>query len=124
MSREQDLQMLLALEREGWDTLCVGTGAAFYGAIMTEDAVMVIAGGAALDRQTVLDSLKTAPTWDTFTIEHPTLVRVAPDAAAIVYRARAQRDGDPEFVATMSSVYRHDDSGWRLALYQQTPVTQ
>ena len=124
MSREQDLQMLLALEREGWDTLCVGTGAAFYGAIMTEDAVMVIAGGAALDRKTVLDSLKTAPTWDTFTIEHPTLVRVAPDAAAIVYRARAQRDGDPEFVATMSSVYRHDDSGWRLALYQQTPVTQ
>ncbi|MFF1876403.1 nuclear transport factor 2 family protein [Leifsonia sp. NPDC058230] len=124
MSRERDLQMLLALEREGWDTLCVGTGAVFYGAIMTEDAVMVIAGGTVLDRQTVLDSLKTAPTWDTFTIEHPTLVRVAPDAAAIVYRARAQRNGDPEFVATMSSVYRHDDSGWRLALYQQTPVTQ
>ncbi|MEO7018169.1 MAG: nuclear transport factor 2 family protein [Leifsonia sp.] len=122
MSRERDLEMLLALEREGWDTLCVGTGAAFYGALLTEDAVMVIAGGAALARETVLESLKSAPTWDTFTIEHPALVRVAPDAAAIVYEARAQRNGDPEFVATVTSVYRHDDSGWRLALTQQTPL--
>ncbi|WP_393916544.1 hypothetical protein [Halostreptopolyspora alba] len=36
----------LELEHRGWRPLCDGTGADFYGSLMTEDGVMVLAHGA------------------------------------------------------------------------------
>ena len=38
------------IEHDGWDALCRGTGADFYGTLMTDDAVMVLVNGAVLDR--------------------------------------------------------------------------
>lgn len=52
------------------------------------------------------------------------LVGVGADAAALVYLARATREGQAEpFVALMSSVYRMVGDRPRLALYQQTAIT-
>ena len=51
------------------------------------------------------------------------LVKVGSEGVALVYTASAQRDSEDEpFVALMSSVYRRGAGGWRLALYQQTPI--
>ncbi len=41
---------LMKLERQRWDSLCDGTGAEFYGRVMAEDGVMVLANGAVMDR--------------------------------------------------------------------------
>ena len=121
---DQDLQStLLALERQGWDSLCDSTGDAFYGQAMTEDAVMVLANDVVMDRDMVVAALAQAPPWRTYELNDVRLVHTGPDSAALVYRGTAYRDGDEStLTGCMSSVYVVQDNEWRLALYQQTPV--
>jgi len=61
MADQDLLAALLTLERKGWDSLCDGTGDAFYGEMMTEDAVMVLANGEVMDRDTVVAALGRRP---------------------------------------------------------------
>ncbi|MEE6271790.1 nuclear transport factor 2 family protein [Georgenia sp. MJ206] len=119
---EQLTSALLAVERRGWDSLCDGSGAELYGALMTAEAVMVLAHGVVLDRAGVVASLADAPRWRTYELDDVRLVPVGADAAALVYTARAYRDGEPPFESLMSSTYVRAGGAWRLALYQQTPL--
>ncbi|MGN6574383.1 MAG: nuclear transport factor 2 family protein [Nocardioides sp.] len=112
---------LESLERAGWDALCSGTGTDFYGELMTTDSAMVLANGAVLTRPEVVASLRDAPAWDGYELSEVRLVTTGRDGAALVYRARAHRAAEPDFVAAMSSVYVRVDGRWRLALYTQTP---
>lgn len=117
------LEELLRLERRGWDSLCAGTGADFYGSLMTDDGVMVLAHGFALDRAAVVASLDDAPPWSGYEISDARLVGTGPGGAALCYTGTAHRDGAASvFRALMSSVYVRREDGWRLALYQQTPL--
>ncbi|MGX1596129.1 DUF4440 domain-containing protein [Dietzia maris] len=112
---------LVRLEHQGWASLCDGTGADFYGRLMTPDAVMILAHGLALDREAVIASLDDAPPWQTYDISDERLVEIDENTAALVYTGRASR-GDDHFHALMSTVYTRRDGQWRIALYQQTPV--
>ena len=117
------LEELLALEHEGWASLCNSTGGEFYGRIMTSDGIMVLAHGQVLDRRAVIESLDGAPPWRAYEISDERIIALAEGQAALVYTGRAYRDGDePAFVALMSSVYSRRQGVWRLRLYQQTPV--
>lgn len=125
MSTVPDLAVddLLELEHAGWRSLCDGTGGAFYGSVMTDDAVMVLAHGFVLDKAAVAASLDEAPPWRGYEITDARLVAIGGAAAALVYTGRAWRDdGEPPFVALMSSVYVRVDDAWRLTVYQQTPL--
>ncbi|MCR2783912.1 MULTISPECIES: nuclear transport factor 2 family protein [unclassified Microbacterium] len=114
---------LLRLETAGWQSLCDGTGGDFYGSVMTDDGVMVLADGTVLDRAQVIAALADAPAWSAYEITDERLVELGPDAAAFVYRGRAFRaSGGPPFDAVMSSVYVRREGTWRLAVYQQTAV--
>lgn len=115
-------QDLLALEHQGWDALCAGTGADFYGDLMTDDGVMVLTPGFVLDREGVIASLDGAEPWQDYELTDARLVSLDADSAAVVYTATAQRGGVPPFRALMSSVYVRRQDRWRLALYQQTPI--
>lgn len=121
---DHDVQgALLALERQGWNSLCDNTGDAFYGRVMTEEAVMVLASGDVMDRDTVVAALGQAPVWRTYDITDARLIQIGPGNAALVYRGTAYREGDePAFIGLMSSVYVQRDGEWRLALYQQTAL--
>lgn len=122
MTDEQMRTELEDLERRGWDSLCDGTAAEFYGSVMTDDGVMVLANGMTMGRDDVVAALGKAPTWDRYEMADVRLTPIGPDAAALVYRGTAHRgDGDP-VEAVMSSVYRRHGDGWRLSLYQQTPI--
>jgi len=121
--RFMDLEQLLELEHDGWDALCRGTGADFYGTLMTDDAVMVLVNGAVLDRDAVRASLDGAPAWDAYTITAERLVPAGDGAATLVYRATARRGDAPPFEALMSSTYALVDGAPRLTVYQQTTVT-
>jgi hypothetical protein len=112
---------LEALERAGWDALCAGTGAEFYGSRMTPDGVMVLAHGEALHRDQVVASLEEAPAWTEYSLDDMQVVPLGAEAAALVYRARAVRPG-AELDALMTSTYVMQEGDWRLALYQQTVV--
>lgn len=115
------LDELLHLERTGWDSLCESTGADFYGALMLPEAVMVLANGMVMDRNTVVSALAQSPPWRAYEISGVRLVVLDDDSAALVYVGTAYRDGDePAFVGAMSSVYHRVDGVWKLALYQQT----
>jgi len=117
------VQELEALEHRGWDSLCNGTGASFYGSLMTEDGMMVLAHGQAMTRDEVVESLAQAPPWQSYEITDVRTVVLASGDDALVYRGTARREGDGcEFVALMTSVYTRVDGDWRLAVYQQTPV--
>jgi hypothetical protein len=117
------LDEVKALEDEGWRSLCGGTGADFYGRVMTADGLMILAHGQVLDRQAVVDSLKGAPPWRHYEIADERVIVLGGHQAALVYTGRAYREGpEPAFVALMSSTYVRREGAWRLALYQQTPV--
>ena len=123
MDDENLLQTLLDLERAGWDSLCDSRGDAFYGPMMTDDGVMVLANGEVMDRDAVVASLGQAPPWSTYELSEARLVAAGRDSAALVYRGAAHREpSGPAFTALMSSVYLRRDGEWRLALYQQTPI--
>ncbi|MFV8048440.1 nuclear transport factor 2 family protein [Mycobacterium sp. 48b] len=115
------LDELLHIERAGWDSLCESTGADFYGELMLPDAVMVLANGMVMDRNTVVSALGEAPPWRAYEISGVRLIALDDDNAALVYTGTAYRDGDePAFVGAMSSVYHRVDGVWKLTLYQQT----
>lgn len=117
------MEKVLDLERRGWDSLCDGTGAKFYGDLMTEDAVMVVANGVTMDRAAVIASLEEAPPWHSYEIDDVRLIDAGEDAAALVYVGTGYREGDqPAFIGVMASVYVLQGDRFRLALYQQTPL--
>ena len=114
---------LLELERAGWDSLCASTGPEFYGRIMLPNALMVLANGMVMDRDTVMDALSQSPPWHSYQIADARCVWIDADTAALVYTGTGYRDGpDPAFTGAMSSVYHRTDGRWRLALYQQTAI--
>jgi hypothetical protein len=123
-SAESDiLDELLELEHDGWKALCGGTAAQFYGDVMAADGVMVLANGAVMTRAEVTEALAQAPPWQRYEITDALLIDVGTDTAALVYTGKGWREGaDEPFVGAMSSVYHRTDTGWRLALYQQTQV--
>ncbi len=123
MSAHSLKKTLLDLESRGWDSLCNSTGGDYYGGLMTDDAVMVLANGMVMDRNSVVESLGQAPPWSSYEISEERVIPNGSDSACLVYVGKGQRDGEqPAFVAVMSSVYRREDDGWRLSLYQQTPI--
>ena len=112
---------LLELEHAGWRSLCDGTGDRFYGEMMADGAVMVLANGMVMDRAMVRESLGQSPTWERYEISDVRLIAISDDTAALVYTGTGYRDGaDEPFVAAMSSVYHRTPAGWKLALYQQS----
>ncbi|MEU8897487.1 nuclear transport factor 2 family protein [Nocardia sp. NPDC048505] len=122
MGDNEILHELLEIERRGWAALCDSTGADFYGGLMTDDAVMVLANGMILDRAAVVDSLRDAPPWRAFEIEDPRIVDLGA-GKVLVYTGLAYREGDePAFRGVMSSTYVPTGASWRLACYQQTRI--
>jgi len=116
---------LVEIEEKGWRSLCDGTASDFYAGTMTDDAVMVMANGAVMDRSAVVAALKGSPTWSSFELDDIRVIPAGPDAAALVYRGTARRDEtSPPFVGAMTSLYTRADGGWKLALYQQTALAQ
>jgi hypothetical protein len=112
---------LLDLEHAGWKALCDGTGDRFYGDIMGDDALMVLANGMVMDRDTVASALGQSPPWARYEISDVRVVEIGADTAALVYTGTGWRDETEEpFVGAMSSVYHRTADGWRLALYQQS----
>jgi hypothetical protein len=115
---------LIELEHAGWRSLCDGTGDDFYARAMADDGLMVLANGAVMTRDQVVDALGQSPPWASYEMEDVRVLPLGEDAAALVYVGTGRRDGDdPPFVGVMSSVYIRRRGEWKLALYQQTPST-
>lgn len=75
-----------------------------------------------LDRAQALEAIAAAPPWSRYDITSPRVVRLGQDAAVVVYTVRAEREGQPEFHAVVSSTFVRRGSGWQLALHHQSPA--
>lgn len=60
-------------------------------------------------------------TWAWFRIEDEHVIAFSEDAAALTYRVAAQRPGEPEYRALITSAYVRRGRSWLMALHQQTP---
>jgi ketosteroid isomerase-like protein len=113
-----DVRELVALEEDLWRA---AGDAAAYASHLAGDAVHVFPGWGLAERDAVLDGVAAAAPWTSFSIEEPRILPLGDEAAALVYTARASREGT-EYRAGVTSVYRRDADGWRLVVHQQTPL--
>jgi hypothetical protein len=113
------LDALIELERGFWEA--AGDRQA-YAANLAAGAVHVLPGLGIADRETVLRGVAGADRWESYEILDARIVAAGEEAAALVYRARARRAGQPEYRAAITSLYRRDGDAWKLVLHQQTPL--
>lgn len=114
---------LAALEEQGWRALS-STGeeaASFYREVLDDDMAMLLPGGLRLtDRDTIIEAMSGQP-WQAFALEALQVLLPVPDAGIVSYGVTAQRDGQPEYSALISSTYVLREGKWRMAFHQQTP---
>ena len=112
---------LLELEEQGWQALSSVGSVEFCDEWLADDAVMIVPG-MVIDRATFFEAVAHEQPWASHRIEEARVVQLTDDSAALVYRVKAQRDGQPEFAGLMTSVYVKRTGRWQLALHQQTPI--
>ena len=112
---------LVVLEEQGAHALTSGKAAEFYRTCLTDDALMVVPG-LVVDRATFLEAAAGDASWLSFQVEEPRVVELTRDCAVVQYVGRGRRQGQPEYVALMSSIYVRRDGAWKLAYHQQTPT--
>ena len=108
-----------ALERQGWEALSSPNAARFYEEVMADDGLMVFPS-LVMDKQAALRAIHQAEPWSTFELSD-VRVTASQGVRLIIYRAVAQRSGQPQYQAVMSSVYVRRGDDWKLLLHQQTP---
>lgn len=111
---------LVALERRFWTE----PSGDLYREHAAPDLLMVFPEPTGvLDLETAIPIVDEAGPWASVELEDLRFVELAPDAAALVYRAVATRDaGDRPYRTLATSVYTRRDGSWLLALHQQTPL--
>ena len=112
---------LVELEERGAQALTSGDAVEFYRTCLTDDTLMVVPGFV-VDRATFLEALAREAPWLSFQVEEPRVVELTQNCAVVQYRGRGRRQGQPEYVALMSSIYVNKDGSWKLAYHQQTPT--
>jgi hypothetical protein len=88
--------------------------------VLSDDAVFVVPG-MVIDAAQFRDALPDQRPWARYTMSESRIVSTGSESWAVIYRATAQREGEPEYRALMTSVYVRSAGGWKLVLHQQTP---
>ncbi len=117
------MDMLIDMERKGWEALSSGAEAArsFYDRVLDRDVVMLLPGGLRIDsRAEALDAMSGQP-WASHDLQNLGVLSLGDAAAIVVYGATARREGGTPYSALIASTYVRRDDGWKLAAHQQTP---
>jgi hypothetical protein len=122
MSEARLHDLLLGLEREGWEALSSGRGGAYYREHLAANALMAFPFGV-MTRQDAIEAMASAPPWSMFEIHDARVVALTADSGVLVYRAVAQRTGDAPYFAVISSTYVRQGGSWKLAFHQQSSAS-
>ncbi len=118
------MQDLIDLEEQGWQALSTegDAGKKFYSSVLRDDAIMLFPGGQIIDgKKSILESFSAQP-WKSFHLEGMKVISLSENAAVLVYKVTAQREGKDPYVALINSTYVLSNRTWKLVLHQQTPV--
>lgn len=125
-------QTILANEHQAWQALTI-SGTSLL-PLLSTDCIMVFPGGMKLSDtstptlQSVLTSDEFTP-WSSYVISQEDVLGLGVEAAVVVYRVEARRDGERQvFKALCSSTWRkcqdqrEGSTEWEMVLHQQTPM--
>lgn len=97
----------------------------FYRDNLAQEALMVFpAPYGIMEREPTLEAVRTAQPWTRYDFSETTYARFGTSAAVICYRVSAARATGADYDAYISSVYVQESGAWRLALHQQTPISE
>lgn len=110
---------IVALEKKFWES---AGNQPFYEKHFARDGVMAFPIGL-LTKGEVVQAMKGADEWESYTIDDPHFVQISSDTAALAYTTIAVSTGEPDpYAAAVISVYVKREGDWRLILHQQTPM--
>jgi hypothetical protein len=113
-------EVLLELERQGWEALSSSQGGAYYREHLTDNALMAFPFGV-LTRAETIDAMESAPPWESFEINDSRIVGLTVDSGVLIYRVAARRAGEEQYSAVISSTFVRRQGAWKLAFHQQSP---
>ena len=114
------IQELLDFERTLWAR---ANDAEFYRERLDDGALLVFpAPTGIIDRDQTIAAVASSGGWREFELVDFRLVELTDRTAAAAYRADAVSADGSRYSAYCSSTYVREDSGWQLALHQQTPI--
>ncbi len=113
---------LLELERGFWNA---AGDRDFYEVYFAEDGVAVFPmDDGLMTSERVLASVEGGQPWTNVEITNVQVVDLGPHCAGLVYEAVGSREGQPDYHAYLTSIYRRDDSRWQMVIHQQTPLPE
>ena len=115
------IEFFVDLESEVWDALATGDAAADE-ALLTSDFTGVYPTGFA-DRGEHAGELANGPTVASYSINDARLIRLAPSAVLLCYRADYRRVSGSEATMYISSLWTEHDGTWRNVFSQDTPAS-
>jgi hypothetical protein len=108
---------LMTLERGFWDAI---NDPDYYREHMADEGLAVFSIGVmGKDAAIASTSGQDMATWTDVALSNVRVLEVGDDAAALVYKGSAKRDGQP-YSANASSVYVRRNGLWQLILHQQS----
>lgn len=112
---------LLDLERRFWEASSAADGD-FYRTNVTDDALYVFPGptGVLTKEDCARVVAENDTPWAWFRIEDPRFLTVSDSAVLVTYTSLSQHEGGKPFSMRVSTLYRRDADGWKLAFHQQT----
>lgn len=121
--RRHDIEQFLALERQVWQALADGDGAA-DGRLLSDDFLGVYTVGFA-GRDAHVAQLADGPTVGDYELSDARLVVLTDDMVLLAYRAQFTRPGDdsPESVL-ISSIWHEREDTWVNTFSQDTPSAE
>lgn len=76
-----------------------------------------------MDREHALAGARAGNRWASVEMSEVAIQRCGTDTLALAYRCRASReDARTDYHAYVGSVYTLEDSEWKLAFHQHTPI--
>ena len=114
-------KQLLNLEEKFWK----GDGE-FYRQNLTDDCLMVLPEPAGIiTKEQAMEAIAASRRWADVAFKESVMLQLAVDAAMVIYKAAAQREGGKStYSVLVSSAYVVRDGVWKLAFHQQTPLRE
>jgi hypothetical protein len=116
----EDVSFFVSLERQVWEALRCGDGAA-DARLLADDFLGVYESGFGSKPEHVAQ-VSNGPVVSAFDIEAPRLMRLGPELALLAYRACWRDAAQRPRSAYISSLWAHGAEGWRNVFSQDTNV--